>query len=176
MNKLLLFLLTIIIFASCSTNIVFTDDIRRNFINQGIDIKKVQFYNSKKIVLRKDLNSEGLQVTSGLLMQEKEQASEKIYILKNTPGVCDSINEYYIYISFEKGKNFCFTRNYDDKINQKFKLKTLNKDKNLKIEYNNKKYEIISKSYYTYLNLKKYSFQNSQLRQRVVKGLKIENK
>ena len=59
------FCLLLLAFTSCSDKITFTQDIRKKLESQNIDIRKIQFYNSKRVVLNRKLNSVELNVSAG---------------------------------------------------------------------------------------------------------------
>ncbi|MBW7847460.1 MAG: hypothetical protein H3C41_05165 [Bacteroidales bacterium] len=85
--------------------IYFDQQIRKNIESYGIDLPDIQFYNSKKIVLARDLSYEETKVASGKIRFENGRFIEKIIIKKRTPGVCENFDDRFLEISFEHGDN-----------------------------------------------------------------------
>jgi len=85
--------------------VLFTQDLRDDLVKNNIDLKKIQYYNSQKIVLSRFLSSTETKVTAGEVKLEKGKYIEIIEIKKNTPGVCDSVFEDRLNIKFEAGPN-----------------------------------------------------------------------
>lgn len=99
-------LLIIIMFASsCSKTILFTQVIRDKIQSDNIEIKEVQFYNSKKIMLQRNLSYEETRVAQGKIKFENGKFIELIIIKKNTPGVCENLGTNMLDVSFEAGEN-----------------------------------------------------------------------
>ncbi len=91
--------------ASCSKTIYFTQDMRRNLSKNYVSIDKTQFYNSKKIILRRNLSYADTKVARGKINFENGQYVENIIIPKKTPGVAVGEGTNYINVAFEKGRN-----------------------------------------------------------------------
>ena len=97
--------LFIFLMASCSKTIYFTQDMRRDLSKNYLSIDKIQFYNSKKIILRRNLSYADTKVARGKINLENGQYVEKIIIPKKTPGVAVSEGNNYINVAFEDGPN-----------------------------------------------------------------------
>jgi hypothetical protein len=103
-NILLLSVLAgLFLMASCSKTIYFTQDMRQNLTKNYLSIDKIQFYNSKKIVLRRNLSYAETKVARGKINFENGQYVEKIIIPKKTPGVAVGEGKDYINVAFEDG-------------------------------------------------------------------------
>jgi len=91
--------------ASCSRTIYFTQDMRNDLNKNYLSIDKIQFYNSKKIILRRNLSYADTKVARGRINFENGQYVENIIIPKKTPGVAVSEGSDYINVAFEDGAN-----------------------------------------------------------------------
>lgn len=97
------FVLVLLFFASsCKVN--FTRSLRSDIEKQGLDLKKIQYYNSQKIVLRRVLTTSDTRVASGEVRLHNGLQIEEIKIKKNTPGVCDSLMKDGMFVRFENEK------------------------------------------------------------------------
>ncbi len=105
MKKLILLILLPVLISSCSNKIIFTSDIQKKLIEKDLDIKKVQFYNSDKIILTRIVPHNAARVADGEIRFENGQYVEEIIIKKETPGICRSVNNIELGISFEQGQN-----------------------------------------------------------------------
>jgi hypothetical protein len=95
--------LALLIFtSSCKVN--FTSSLRAKIDAQGLDPYKIQYYNSKKIVLRRVLSNSEAKVSSGEVRLQNGLLVEEITIKKNTPGICDSIFPNALLVRFEQGE------------------------------------------------------------------------
>ena len=54
-TKILLLMMSVFLLSSCSKTIYFTQDMRMNLYKNKLSIDQVQFYNSKKIKLQRNL-------------------------------------------------------------------------------------------------------------------------
>ncbi len=93
------------LFSSCSKTIYFTQNMRNNLNKNYLSIDKIQFYNSKKIILRRNLSYADTKVARGKINFENGQYVENIVIPQKTPGVAVSEGRNYINIAFEDGTN-----------------------------------------------------------------------
>ena len=106
----------LMLLGSCSKTIYFTQDMRSNLNENYLSIDKVQFYNSRKIILRRNLSYADTKVARGKINLENGQYVENIIIPKNTPGVAVSEGNEYINVAFEDGANrfLRFVKNSDN--------------------------------------------------------------
>lgn len=113
----------LVVFFSSSCRVIFTEQLRQKAEKQGIDLTKIQFYNSDKIVLSRTLASSEVSLASGKVTFQNGVYTEIIKIKKNTRGKCDMASSNLLNISFEEGKNrsLIFENN-----NNSYKLKPTN--------------------------------------------------
>ena len=78
--------LLVLVFTNCK--VPFTGPLRGNLVKQKLELNKIQYYNSKTIVLKRVVSSSETEVLSGTVtMQNEIQMIEEIEIKKNTPGI-----------------------------------------------------------------------------------------
>jgi hypothetical protein len=176
--KIIFLLIITTILFGCSDKILFTQDIRKKIEEQKFDIKRIQFYNSKRFTVRRKINTEELNVAAGNIKTEGGINYEQIIIKKGTPAVCDSTTAFYLYISFEQGKNFCFTRYYNSLLNPFYKLLTKQTIGlgPINLTYNNKTYLLTEKNKNIFLKIKKENLKLLHIDKRFLKGIKVSDK
>lgn len=100
------FLLVVIAVAlsSCSQKVYFTKETKEKLEAKGVDLKKIQYYNSEAIVLLREVNDEEVKVAEGKVRFENGKNVEEIIIKRNTPGIFAEANTSdAMMIRFEKG-------------------------------------------------------------------------
>lgn len=91
--------------SSCSTKVFYTKQIRNNLIENQLKESEVQYYNSGKILLQRNLSYAETQIARGQIKYEDGQYIEEIVIPKGTPGVAIEQGKDFIDVSFEPGDN-----------------------------------------------------------------------
>ena len=91
--------------SACSGTKYFTKEMRINLYKNKLDESNVQFYNSKKIVLKRNLTFKETKLARGKIKYQNGQYFEEIIIPKDTPGVLEKDSSRMMNIAFEKGKN-----------------------------------------------------------------------
>ncbi|MDP2721258.1 MAG: hypothetical protein Q8O72_00760 [Bacteroidales bacterium] len=106
-KKLLLYLVVIVLVAgtSCAGKAYFTKEMRANLHQNQLKENEVQYFNSGKIVLTRNLSYAETQIARGTIRYENGQYIEEIIIPKNTPGVAVDQSKDNMSISFETGEN-----------------------------------------------------------------------
>jgi hypothetical protein len=98
--------LSTIILASCSSSkTYFTQAIREDVERSNVDMKKIQFYADRDIVLKRELDNGEVKVTSGKVQFENGHYVNVITLKKGTPGVCTFLRNDVVGISFEEGND-----------------------------------------------------------------------
>jgi len=107
-------LVLVVLFSSC--RVLFTEQLRQKAESQKIDLTKIQFYNSEKIVLTRTLASSEVSLASGKVTFQNGVYTEIIKIKKNTRGKCDMVGSNILNISFEAGNNrsLVFENNFNN--------------------------------------------------------------
>jgi len=171
-----IFLSTVVLIAllisSCSNLILFTQDIRDDLKDSNLEVEKVQYYNSDKIVLKRSLTKEETQIAKGTILLENGQYFEEIVIPKKTKGIAVMQGQKFLNIAFEVGdnRNLRFSLNEDnqyqisaDKWNNDFGC----------IDYDTTIYYIVPGSSSTLLLVNKEYISNYEKERRVLKGRSV---
>ena len=163
----LFFLLTIVCFSSCKVS--FNGGQKIYLEKQGIDLSKIQYYNSKSIILKRVVSSKETEVLSGTVTMQNGQMIEEIEIKKHTPGVLVNSNDNQMHIKFEPGnqkENFLVFELASDK---KFNLV----HSKGKVNYHQGVYRTIITQPYPELLIKKKSSRAVTYKKRKAEGVKI---
>ncbi len=172
---ILLGLMGILLFSSCSKNIYFTRNMRMNLNKNKLSVDKVQFYNSKKIELLRYISSAETKIARGEIRYENGRYSEEIIIPKNTPGIVVSEGKKFLNVAFEDGKN----RNLKFVLNDKnqYQISADNWKQNYgRVVYDTLIYYIEPKSDKARLTVKKDNIYNFRANKRVVKGRVVKGR
>ncbi len=170
--KLFFILVLGILLNSCSKTIYFTQDMRMNLHKNHIKLGEVQFYNSKKIALKRDISYEDTKVARGAIKLENGQLIEELIIPKNTPGVTKSETGNVINVAFESGRNRAIRFVLNDK--NRYQISALVWENGYgKIVYDTLVYFIEPKSAKALLKVRKDNRYNFQKKVRKVKGLRV---
>lgn len=171
----------ITLFSSCK--VLFTQEMREELAQQKIDLKDIQFYTSKKIVLQRIVTTDSLSNDSTLLDKTEETIIDLVVIKKKAPGICVNTFENEIEIRFED----C------DSCTLKFVKNELAPDTIYQIgaqswisnvgtvPYNGKTYTIRPKTFFwqpnsnkSALKIKRKYWKKFKIRRRKVKGIKLK--
>lgn len=172
MKKKYLPLLAVIILmtlASCNSTIYFTQEMRNNLIDNRLEIEDVQFYISRKLVLKRNLTYDETKIARGEIKFENGQYIEEIIIPKNTQGVAIDNKKNRIDVAFERG----FNRDLKFVLNDEnlYQITALSWDNDYgKIKYDTLVYFMEPGGDKALLKVKKDNIYNFQKKKRVVKG------
>lgn len=100
-KKILIFISLSVLIFSCK--VTFTEPLRGQLERSDLDLSKIQYYNSKKINLKREISSNEAKVSSGKVSLENGVMIEEIEIAKNTPGILIKAEDEKLYIRFEEG-------------------------------------------------------------------------
>ena len=94
----------------CASSLVpFTDGLRTANGLSDADVKKLQFYVSDTITMRREITRGGRQITGNhKLIVVSGKTIEEVVIEKGTPGVATSVEGNVIRVSFEPGSSLPF--------------------------------------------------------------------
>ena len=171
---LVFFVLISIVISSCSNLIYFTQEIRNDLKENKLDVEKVQFYNSEKIVLLRNLSKEETQIARGTIRLENGQYYEEVIIPKRTKGVAVRKGSEFLNVAFETGEK----RNLRFDINEykKYQISADNwKESYGCIVYDTSTYFIVPASSSTLLMVNKEYISNIEKKRRVLKGRSVDN-
>ena len=161
--------LSLSLLVSCAT--ILNIELKKRIEESNVKIEDVQFYTSKRIVLRRILRKEEkVDETSGKVKFKKGKYIETLIIKKKTPGILINQDEKGMYISFEEGENkyLPFRLYKGDYLLDYKKVST-----KYPIEYGGKTYDII-KGFRAYLTLKKESRFDVDKKRRYIKGREVK--
>lgn len=167
LNCFLILLLSIICFNSCKVS--FNGGQKIYLEKQGIDLSKIQYYNSKSIILKRVVSSKETEVLSGTVTMQNGQMIEEIEIKKNTPGILTNSTENAMYIQFEPGvmkENYLI---FELSPNKKFNLR----HNEGKINYHQSIYRSVITQPFPELLIKKKISRAVTYKRRKAKGVKV---
>lgn len=175
MKNLVLILLVIISFSvySCSKLVYFTQDVRANLDDNKLEIGKVQFYNSDKIVIKRNLSKEETQIAKGSIVFENGEYFEEIVIPKKTKGVVVDSGTGFLKVAFENGDD----RNLRFDLNEDYTYQ-ISADRWIDdygyIKYDTSNYFLMPYSSNTLLMVNKEFVSNFEMKRRVIQGRSVE--
>lgn len=123
MKKIIAFFAIAFLFASCGSlnknakspfqgKTLFTHEMRQRIEEFG-DIKKVQFYTTRRIKMTRVSTSEGIEITSdGKVVEKVGDREEEIVLERELPGICVEAFEDRMKISFSEGTFLIFKRDF----------------------------------------------------------------
>jgi hypothetical protein len=195
-KKLQIVVLLGILGGMSSCKVMFTESVRNKLDVQGIDLNKVQFYNSEKILLKRTLSKSEASLASGKVTIQNGEYIEITQIKKKTPGILDSIGDNFICVRFEPGdKKYLKFKNVnildststyklatEDSKRKKIKVEIVDKfgdrrviEKEVPssfIEYDNKTYKV-DYDYKPELMIKRKQVNKTRIQKRTAKGIKV---
>lgn len=119
-HNIQLLLLLIPLFTSCKVH--FTHGIKEELQSNDVDLKKIQYYNSNDIELKRFISKSETKVASGEVQTNQGRYIEIIRIDKNTPGICDSVGDEELFIRFERGEGKVLRFKRDDSVDDHYVL------------------------------------------------------
>ena len=170
--NLLVFVLISLVISSCSNLIYFTQEIRTDLSENDLEVEKVQFYNSSKITLLRNLTKEETQIAKGTIRLENGEYYEEIIIPKKTKGVAVRYGSEFLRVAFETGEK----RNlrFDMNENSKYQISADTwKDSYGCVVYDTSTYFIMPSSSNTLLMVNKEYISNFEKKRRVLKGRSV---
>jgi len=170
--RLSLIVISSLLITSCSSLVYFTQTIRNDLITDKLEVTKVQFYNSDKIILKRNLTKEETQIAKGTIVLENGEYFEEIIIPKKTKGVVVRQGTKFLNVAFEVGenKNIRFTINDDEY----YQISADNwKNDYGCIKYDTTKYFIIPASSNSLLMVNKEYISNFEKKSRKLKGRSV---
>jgi hypothetical protein len=177
MRYLLVGLTALFLVTSCATKIPYSKKVKEDFDLNENNLKNVQFYTSRTIILERDENKEVTATTGrdGELIASSQEFSERIVIPANRPCIFESMDEDgSINIRFELGAGR--TLKFKQRPNvatDRFYLHADWKDGRGELDYGGAVYYAVSGSSAAYLEVKLKQWKRKKNKDRVVKGMKV---
>lgn len=155
MNKLLFFSGIVLLMASsCGPDLkYFTEDLYDSYQWSEEDLRRIQFYVSRDIVLYKRASRDGSTIEKGQIKIKEDERVQEIVIKRGTPGVfVQSPKDDRFAISFEDGRKNFLMFGPTSKTNGRFVLLAKDWDrKSGQISYGGEIYETSNESAYAAL-------------------------
>jgi hypothetical protein len=82
-----------VVFAGCAQYIPFTTRLISEYSLSSNDIVNIQFYASQKILLHREIASEGAQVVKGRLIVKNGRSIDEVEVVDHAPGVAAQFDE-----------------------------------------------------------------------------------
>ena len=170
-------LIALVSFSSCSKNLsYFTHDLSDEFRWSEDDLKKIQFYLSEDIVLRRALGGDHSTISNGKIKLVNGREVEEIVFKKGTPGVClFSPKSDRVAVSFdEEGIDNYLMFGPNKRANGKYVLLAKEwKKNNGKVSYNKQTYETTSRSAYAALMVDLDTARKVSYKKKTAEGRKV---
>lgn len=176
MPKLNLLMIGCLFIMSCSANkTYFNSELKKDLEASNIDIKKVQFYVDRDVVLQRQIADKNAQVKGGEIKMENGSYVHVIKLKKGTPGVVTRVYNNRVDVSFEVGDKRYLT--FGEVAVNRDKTYALYADSWLKglgaVKYDGYTYYVLPEGGGAKLLVKKSSVNKSQSTHRSMGGRKV---
>lgn len=176
-NYLLAFIgCSLLFLASCSPKIPFTQAIREQNKLTPEELKRIQFYISGPVVLRKGSATEKEKTTDeGKLIIKSGKSIDQVMFKAKTKGTVDQVVDINnLKVAFEDGaeKSLVFSSKTDR--NGYYRLIMLNDNGKYKVNYGGESYNVVNGSEQSILLFKMKSLKELKVNEKVVKGRKVK--
>jgi len=113
-RKILLASASLMFLLSCSNSksvvsnkkfVPFTRQLQQRLERDNIDMHQLQFYIDQGLVMSRYVDNEKAQVNAGIIKFDNGQYINEVIVRPFTPGVCETVANDRMMISFEKGNN-----------------------------------------------------------------------
>lgn len=174
----LLLILLVGLSTSCSPKLVpFTHDVRETLSDNGLDIGRVQFYNSDDIELSAMNPDSGLDVNKGVIESSNSKVINEIVIDEETEGKL--LNQYddLMEVTFEPvgGRFLTFTRKDASDPYSHYIIQVTEKGEGYnQIIYDGNEYYLKQDGQYAILLIEKNNLNQITRKRRVAKGVKVK--
>ncbi|NQY66849.1 MAG: hypothetical protein HRT72_03895 [Flavobacteriales bacterium] len=165
----------------------FTSELRKTVELKGIDLKKIQYYTSETIELKRVMTSKETKTSDGDIVMEEGRQVEMIVIEKGTMGTCENSTSNSLNIRFELGEGNTLTfrsrggLGYYELFTEDPKNKTETDANNLywannygKVNYGTKEFATTSTYARPKLMIKKKDSKKTQIKKRKASGMKVQ--
>ncbi|NQY08285.1 MAG: hypothetical protein HRT71_02050 [Flavobacteriales bacterium] len=176
-------ILTLLI-TSCKSE--FTSQLRTTVESKGINLKKIQYYTSETIELKRVMTSNETKAMEGDIVIEEGQKVEMVIIEKGTMGICESMDDNSLVIRFEPGAGHVLKfrsrggLGYYEMFTEDPKKKVDSNANNLywtnnygKVQYGGKEFIVTSTFGRPKLMIKKKDSKKTQIKKRKASGMKV---
>lgn len=176
-NSILFLMALTILVSSCSTRLsYFTKELQDEHQWTDSELKKIQFYISKDIVLKRHLTGGSSEIVSGRIKVENGRKVEEYIIRRGTPGVLVfSPKTDRFAISFEADNDSRYLMfGPNPKFNERFALLASEwKNRNGQVTYDGKSWSVGSEDAYASLLVDLRKIQRVSVSSQTAKGRKV---
>lgn len=160
-----------ITFASCAKKIPYTTSVAEKYRLGNEEVKALQFYLAGDITLYNGNRDGSTKTEGGVLVEEDQQSTNKIYIPNGTRGIVEQADGNVLHVSFEEGKNLKFKSSSDGK----FRLSPESTDSRNRgvVKYGGEEFYLSATSMRAYLVFKLKNSTKRRSTQKTVKGRKL---
>jgi hypothetical protein len=165
---------TVVLLSSCSPKIPFTQSIREKHNLTAEELRRIQFYLSDPVVLRRGNSQSAKGTDEGALVIKSEKNIDQVSFKANTPGTVNEVaSNSALKISFEDGPEKLLVFSTDK--NGFYSLKAMNWEKEGRgtINYGGQTYTAAPGSSNAILLFKMKSLKDVEVNDKVVKGKRI---
>jgi hypothetical protein len=168
--RLIKFLIPLILFSSCAKKVAYTVSLQQEYNFTESSLKKVQFYTSEEIVLKKSKSGDNVVIGNGQFLIKNESDFEYVVIKKGSPCVLVKMMKDNLFlVSFEVGDDKLLAFGSDDSYYSLLAKEW--KDRQGTVSYAGKQY--VTGSGGAFLLVKIKSLKRVKSRERVLTGRKI---
>jgi len=171
-------ILGVILFVSaCSPRLTpFTQDLYNDFDWSNRELKRIQFYLSEDIVLRREASRGTSRIEDGEIKIVNGERIEEIVFERGTPGIfVDGPDRNRFAISFEPGKDKFLVFGPSQRYNGRYTLKAKDWNRNRGIvTYNGKRYRTSSQSAYASLLVDLRAIKDTKVKKRKAEGQTVK--
>lgn len=176
-NKFLFASLTLLFLASCSNHLTyFTKDVYDDYRWEEGDLKKIQFYLSRDIRLKRNIEGGSAEVIEGKIIVENGRQVEQVVIPKGTPGVfIFSPKKDRFAVSFEDSDDRYLVFGPNPKYSDRYVLLASEWNRNNgEVSYAGKKWQVSTEEAYAALLVDLRKLDKITVNKHVAKGRKVD--
>ena len=173
-NLFFLAALSLMMLSSCSPNLsYFTQDVYDQNHWTEAELKRIQFYVSQDIVLKRELTGAKSEIISGKIKMEKGRKIEEVVIKKGTPGVYTfSPKDDRFAVSFEDDRYLIFGPSPKNRNRYVLRASEWNRNSG-KVNYDGKLWRVSSDAAYAALLVDMKKINRTDVNSRTAKGRRV---
>ncbi len=166
---------SMVLFSACNKLSYFTEDLNERYRWTEDELKKIQFYVSQDIVMKREVSGGDREVVSGKIKIEDGRQIEEVVIRKGTPGAyLFSPKENRFAIGFEESNDRYLVFGPSPKYSDRFVLMASDWDRRSgDVSYDNKTWRVSSDNAYAALLVDLRKMNKVDKDTRVAKGRKV---
>lgn len=173
----------LLVLSSCALQTTMPQPFLQSYIERydlsAPDLRQIQYYLSREVVLRRDWIESNHDLVQGRLVVRDGVNVDEVVIHQNTPGVLRRVSDGQFLVSFEKGSaSLAF------KVSQQFEngrvddsryhiVGRVMQDQSVKVRYNGKAYNLVGNSYKAVLLVDQDFMPNYTADQKTLRGWRV---